>query len=621
MTGIFGCGSKNHDCKILGSTLEENMDISRGVLSNLYSSSDICIGIQGATFSGESNCLFRNEDGLFLAFLSDFPRTTSDTFVDVVKDFYSKEGADGLIKALIQGSCDDFLLLLYDDRKKQLFIMGDPFGIRKIFYAKTSIGFFFSSCLNQLIQTGRILNFLPKTLEDDELDIEALVAYLLHGSIPPKRTIFRRIQKTFPGSILEFHEQGKLAERPLWPPSFSKQTDLAGSDPENDYSMIVNAVKERIDKNLTTGLLISGGLDSGVIASLLSRITRYQEIIAVTLGYEGYYDESSAAQEIADFLGLRLVKEMVPKDDDYLLQMFEESISLMEEPSARTSYMSRYIAFKAIKKHSDTVWLGEGGDEVFVGYTPITWKYDDNPLIKFLSVFPPEILKRIANTVALCRSKSEYADIIRSANLAKKERLLLKLVAESTSTSRTVQAISGFKFDSESLLRDMYYGPLGTTFKRSKSLDKISRESLLLLSVLAQSDVMIDESYSSRLNLKLKLPFLDQELVKMFLRKPANEKLVGGTTKYCLRQMAISFDLLPKRTILGQKSWFLNPTFFIEGEQLVKHIMEKARFLANSTRSRFVSRVASAVRNRIFKEKASRYVNAITLIEFLSRYA
>jgi len=122
-------------------------------------------------------------------------------------------------------------------------------------------------------------------------------------------------------------------------------------------------LKEVVKRNPAEGLLFSGGLDSGVLASLSL------ETKAFTITLEGGGEDLEYAQILAKFLELQLYHEAITTDEALnaiptvigILKTFDPAI-----PNDITTYFAlKFAKDKGIKR----VMTGDGGDELFAGYS------------------------------------------------------------------------------------------------------------------------------------------------------------------------------------------------------------------------------------------------------------
>lgn len=272
--------------------------------------------------------------------------THSDT--EFILHAYEEWGLDGMISKL-RGM---FALAILDLNKNKLFLIRDRMGLKPLLYHHDSMtgNLIFASLVRA------ILPLLPRSKR--QFSPDGIDAYLAHRYVPAPNTIFQNIQRLENGHLITYDLQsGKLHKRQYWSPEAT----------EDDWKdMLDDAIRIRLESDRPIGMFLSGGMDSGVIASRLSRLSQHSLPHAFTAAFPNTsWDESMEAALLAKELGIPFSAHSITMD---LSQDFSRIISDLDEPFSDPSAIPTwYLSREAVKKVT-VVLGGDGGDELFGGY-------------------------------------------------------------------------------------------------------------------------------------------------------------------------------------------------------------------------------------------------------------
>ena len=541
MGGIFGYYIRNNGRELVNALIN-NIDKTRGHMLRIFGDPQGGIIIQG--YSLESFLIF-NDGKLTLVLFTDSP---SQVDLDEIKLAYTKNDLPRLFRTLNDITVD-YVLGIYDALKKRIVIACDGAGIRKIYYSTVNGNIIFSSSLRQLIKTLREASTLNKNIWE-AIDTVALRVFLAYGISPVNRTLIKSIRKLSQGLLI-------ISRTDLMVKSFTIVPKfMASSEKElvrNIYNLLVTSIKTRVEKSGIQGVLLSGGVDSSLIASILSRVYPPDRVVALNLSYD-LYSEADKAREVADYLGIRLIEVKLPQSFDQRYRIFKESIAFLDEPNVRGSFLLRYFALKALREYGDVVFLGEGGDEIFLGYWKSYWNWYSS-LRSLLLRGCPKTLYDI--TLKLIKT-SRFNEIVRN---------YIDVVEHIKDVNTAIMIY--FSIHKPALLKEFFPNNNTMDFLDPDLLSKIElqpdvprKTSLLLLNFLTHSDVLTDENICSRLGMKLKLPFLDLKIIRYAMGIDPKYNIRGNTTKYLLRKIAEDEKLLPKKLIFQEKLGFTSRYIF-----------------------------------------------------------
>ncbi|HEY0408064.1 MAG TPA: asparagine synthase (glutamine-hydrolyzing) [Pyrinomonadaceae bacterium] len=277
--------------------------------------------------------------------------THSDT--EAIVHAYEEYGAASL--AHLRGM---FVFALWDEGRRELFIARDRAGKKPLYYTLTPEGtLLFGSELKSLLEHPSFRR---------EIDQEALDAYLTFGYVPDPLSIFRGVRKLPPGHHLTF-SRGRVKVEQYW--DFQYEPVAVGR--EEDYleelrALLDEAVRLRLVADVPLGAFLSGGVDSSAIVGLMSRHMS-QPVKTFSIGFhEDSYNELKYARVAAQHFGTDHHEFIVTPD---ICRIVDELAWHFDEPFADSSAIPTYMVSKMAREHVKVVLSGDGGDELFAGYT------------------------------------------------------------------------------------------------------------------------------------------------------------------------------------------------------------------------------------------------------------
>src|SRR5215207_11471360 len=279
-------------------------------------------------------------------------RTHSDT--ETIVHAYEEWGA-----ACVERLRGMFAFAIWDEGERTLFVARDRVGKKPLYYTLTPGGtLVFGSELKSLLEhpeVGRVLDF------------EALDAYLTFGYVPDPLCIFRGVEKLPPGHHLTF-AGGRLAVRQYWDFDFAP---AAGRRREEDYleelrALLDEAVRIRLVADVPLGAFLSGGVDSSAVVGLMARNSE-RPVKTFSIGFnEDSYSELKYARVTAERFATEHHEFVVTPD---ICHVVDELAWHFDEPFADSSAIPTYYVSKLAREHVKVALSGDGGDELFAGYT------------------------------------------------------------------------------------------------------------------------------------------------------------------------------------------------------------------------------------------------------------
>jgi asparagine synthase (glutamine-hydrolysing) len=286
-------------------------------------------------------------------------RSTGDT--EVLLEALGYWGLDALQR--LRGM---FAFAWLDPQRKELVLARDRFGVKPLAWEPTTEGIRFGSDLFAL-------DAMAGGTQVRDIDPVQTQRYLMLGYVPAPYTIWKGVRKLLPGHYLRvaWNEGGPptIEDRSYWsisevPPSGETAID---SDNLTEFSSeLKNAIRLRLISDVPIGLLLSGGIDSSLVAAALSEIPD-ADVPSFTMGFAvGGSDERPFAREVAARFHLDH-REFLAEQED-VGAVFDRVWRAFDEPFADSSALPMLSLCREIRKHVTVAIGGDGGDEVWCGY-------------------------------------------------------------------------------------------------------------------------------------------------------------------------------------------------------------------------------------------------------------
>ncbi len=252
-----------------------------------------------------------------------------------------------------------FAIALWDLPRRRLVLARDSFGIKPLYYREVAASLSFASELKALVRQPDFSR---------ELDLEALEAYLAFNFVPTPMSIFREARKLPAGCLLVHHEgRSEIVQyaRPR-PASASEVRSESAAELEAELrERLQDSVRAHLVSDVPVGVLLSGGIDSGVLTALASRESE-EPVKTFTIGFdEAGFSEMDNARLVARRFGTDH-HELVVRPDSH--ELLPKIVEVFDEPFADNSALPTYLVSQLAAEHVKVVLSGEGGDELFGGY-------------------------------------------------------------------------------------------------------------------------------------------------------------------------------------------------------------------------------------------------------------
>jgi asparagine synthase (glutamine-hydrolysing) len=253
-----------------------------------------------------------------------------------------------------------FAFAIYDQTQRVLFLARDRAGEKPLYWAEHRGGLVFASELKALMADSEF----PRRLSP-----EGLASYLSFGYVPDDKCILAGVHKLPPAHCLSWPLDGGVPKiNRYWdiPPARPDETSSADELTDELQHLLTAAVEEQLVADVPLAVLLSGGVDSSVVAAIASRVSDHKvRTFTVTLPNHPRLDESRYAKCVAQYLGTHHVELPLDQSSADLVQKLAVQF---DEPIADSSMIPTYLLAKTVSQHCKVVVGGDGGDELFGGY-------------------------------------------------------------------------------------------------------------------------------------------------------------------------------------------------------------------------------------------------------------
>lgn len=491
-------------------------------------------------------------------------RGTSDT--EVVLEACERFGIDATLERLI----GMFAFALYDRETHVLHLVRDRLGIKPLYVADDGRRVHFGSETRSLRALGDVVG---------SVDPGSVAAFLGRGVLPGGRSIHHGVRQLRPGTILSVHGDGVRHERTWWslPTIVAASAGARASEipveqaVEETAVLLRRAVGARMVADVPLGAFLSGGVDSTTVVALMQEQAS-RPVRTFTVGSaDPAYDESGFAAAVAKHLGTEHTD--VRLGDIEIVEMIPDLLAGLDEPFADPSYVPTWLVSRLARQHVTVALSGDGGDEVFGGYTrhrlaagaaarllglPRPMKL---ALSGLLGGVPPRAWDVAASLLPASRRPGRAGEqaqkIARTLGARDLDDLYHRLTSVWSTSDALVVGASG---PSVTAGTDVLSWGMAPPDHGSGQPELSPPERMMLADTLGYlpDDILtkVDRA-SMAVSLEARVPLLDHRVVEAAWRLPLDLRIRGGVGKWVLRQVLARH--VPDQLIDRPKRGFAQP--------------------------------------------------------------
>jgi asparagine synthase (glutamine-hydrolysing) len=428
-----------------------------------------------------------------------------------------------------------FAVALWDVTRRRLVLARDRYGIKPLYYR----------VVGETLEFASELRALPR----GEIDLDALEAFLAFNSIPAPYSIFRETRKLPAGHVLVWEERGGLRSAPYARPAPLSLEQLRDDDEaelvEELRARLRDSVRAHLLSDVPVGVLLSGGVDSAVLAALAAQETA-EAVHTFTIGFaERSFDERADARLVAQRYGTNHHELLVQPDPRVLVPALAD---VFDEPFADSSALPTYLVSQLASEHVKVALSGEGGDELFGGYYTYAADLLADRVAPLARLVRP-LVERLPSSSAKASFDYKAKRFVRAAHLPPLERHHGWKEIFSPD-ARAELAVRRGELDPLDLLRARYAETVGA--------DPLARLQDVDFGIYLVDDLLVKTDRASMAHsLEARVPFLDSMVTNFAFALPAKHKVRGLSKKVLLRKAAE--PLLPGEVVHGRKRGFSIP--------------------------------------------------------------
>ncbi|MEO7363241.1 MAG: asparagine synthase (glutamine-hydrolyzing) [Gemmatimonadaceae bacterium] len=261
-----------------------------------------------------------------------------------------------------------FAFAVWDAATEELWLARDRMGEKPLYIAQFNGQLAFAS----EIKAFRVLPGFPR-----DVNAAALASVLRNGYVGGEQSIYQSVTRLRPGSyavVSSRNGQPELRTELYWNVRNELRGERATPTYPNDTNatsaldaLLTEVVSEEMVADVPVGAFLSGGIDSSLIVSVMQKVAS-QPVRTFTIGFgENSHDESPFARAVAQHLGTEHTEIMLSADD--ALAFVERLPAIFDEPFADSSQLPTLLVSAVTRQHVTVALSGDGGDELFGGYS------------------------------------------------------------------------------------------------------------------------------------------------------------------------------------------------------------------------------------------------------------
>jgi asparagine synthase (glutamine-hydrolysing) len=450
-----------------------------------------------------------------------------------------------------------YAFAIWDAPRRRLFAARDRLGKKPFFYTLTPERFVFGSELKAVLAAPGV----PRDVDPGAVD-EFLSRYYVGGA----RTILRGVAKLPPAHWLTL-EAGRLTVRRYWRPTFRPD------DPprrEEEYleeleALFQGAVRRRMISDVPLGAFLSGGVDSSAVVAMMAA-EGGPRVKTFTVGFdEAGYSEIEDARAVARHLGTDHHEETVRPD---AMSILPDLVWHYDEPFGDSSMVPTWYVCRMARRHVTVALSGDGGDELFAGYTRYQRALEDRRMDWIPEPLKRRVLAPLAEALpagAPARNRI-YAAAHHSVLTGGYDLGLYPYIKSWLyAPAMRAEVTNGGNGGTSTL-------PAGLTRSDLEPVDLVSRLQWIDTLAYLPDDILTKVDRASMAHsLEARAPLLDYTLVDFMARVPSNLKLRDGVSKRLFRKLLAKH--LPESVFTKRKQGFAVP----KGEWFRRDLRAAAR--------------------------------------------
>jgi asparagine synthase (glutamine-hydrolysing) len=470
-------------------------------------------------------------------------RTRSDT--EVIPHLYEERGLD--FAPALNGI---FAIALWDARDRSLLLLRDRAGVKPLYWSEHDGALVFGSEVKCL---------LVADASRREIDPHGLDQLLTFEYTASPTTLLRDVRKLPPGGWLRARA-GRIESGCFWElgraAAAARSAERTPPDAEwiaRTRATVDAAVARQMVSDVPLGAFLSGGVDSSIVVSAMSRASS-RPVKTFSIGFANEsYDELVFAREVAARYATDHEEAVL---EPHYLSLVDEVIRHLDQPIADFSVFPTLLVSRIARRHVTVSLAGDGGDELFAGYDAYL---ADRIARRAFDPLPAPLRRAAAALAARVRESDAKKGLRNSAKRLvagaalppgwQHMRWMVFLAPDERRALYTPAWRRGIAEDAADRILAHLDNPGADRLQRQLFCDT---SFYLPENILPKVDLM-----SMAVSLEARVPFLDNEVLDLALAMPSRLKWKGRTRKWVLKQAYA--DALPPTILAREKQGFSIP--------------------------------------------------------------
>jgi asparagine synthase (glutamine-hydrolysing) len=461
-------------------------------------------------------------------------------------------GVEGTLKRL-NGM---FAFALWDNMERNLFLARDRMGEKPLYYGCNSGAFLFGSELK---------SFKVHPHWKGDIDRDVLTLYMRHNYVPTPRSIFQGISKLPPAHFVVIREAGQIVSEPQCYWDLGQIAAMGSADANGSPEELIDeldellrdAISKRMMADVPLGAFLSGGFDSSTVVALMqAQSTR--PIKTFTIGFhEKGYNEAEHAKAVATHLGTEHTELYVTPEE--AMAVIPRLPTIWDEPFSDSSQIPTLLVSELARRDVTVSLSGDGGDELFCGYSRYTQGYQ---VWKKLRLLPRPLRQALGSLVqvfpgaSLERLMQILPKRFQVPHLADRLPKLADVVKEDSIELYYRRLVSHWKDPAAVILGGVEPPTIFETPERLPTLPGLRERMMYMDSQTYLPDDILTkvDRASMAVSLEARVPLLDHRVVEFSWRVPMALKYRDGMGKWLLRE--VLYRYVPRELMERPKMGF-----------------------------------------------------------------
>tara|TARA_X000001036_G_scaffold437798_1_gene484016 strand:+ start:2207 stop:4105 length:1899 start_codon:yes stop_codon:yes gene_type:complete len=466
--------------------------------------------------------------------------------------FSSFSDTEVLLKLLIHDGPDKalarlngmFAFIFFDQKESKWIAARDHFGIKPIYFIELN---------NKIIFSSEIKSLLLHPKVNAKRSQDALLQYLSFQLCLGNNTLFEGIKKIMPGQYIVGSKNKIIKIKQFWDMNFEIKNESEDYFVETLSELLSDAIRLQIRSDVPIGGYLSGGLDSSVVSSLAARKVDTEFSTFHGRFPNKGFDESKYAKMVSNNINSKY-HDIVPSELDFV-DNISDIIYYLDEPVAGPGVFPQFFVSKLARENVKVVLGGQGGDEIFGGYTRYLIGYFEQVLKG--SIFEDNsenkhiisLEKIIPNLPTLKNYVPLLSHFWKENLFGNMDERYFRLIDRSEGVEELLHPELFSKFNVEKNFSDFQL-----IFNNPNTKSYINKMTHFDMKTLLPALLQVEDRVSMAFSLESRVPLLDYRIINLVSSIPPSIKFQGGESKYIFKKSIknmIPKDILNRKDKMG----------------------------------------------------------------------